>query len=193
MIKTCWFLCVSPLSSRMAALQKYCTQPCLPKKVEGRPRGRPSLKGKLWIPEDNNTGSAPATNIFSSVFGWLYFASPPHLYLVHQAASAWNLYSSLCLSHSLLFWTSWPLLLRPRGNKGLKGEKRGDRKLFDLRNICRCLIRCILYSMRTPSLKFNGAIAHNLMSVCLWFYFKKCILKLYVGERPTLLAYTTRQ
>ena len=59
MMKTCWFLCVSPLSSLRAALQKYCTQPCLPRKVEGRPRGRPSLKGKLWMPADSRTESPP--------------------------------------------------------------------------------------------------------------------------------------
>ena len=62
MMKTCWFLWVSPVSSRRAALQKYCTHPCLPKKVEGRPKGRPSLKGKLWMPPDKRTGSPPATN-----------------------------------------------------------------------------------------------------------------------------------
>jgi len=31
----------------------------LPKKVEGRPKGRPNLKGKLWMPPDNSTGSPP--------------------------------------------------------------------------------------------------------------------------------------
>ena len=61
MMKTCWFLCVSPDSSLRAALQKYWTQPCFPKKVEGRPKGRPNLKGKLWMPPDNSTGSPPGT------------------------------------------------------------------------------------------------------------------------------------
>ena len=60
MMKTCWFLWVNPVSSRRAALQKYCTHPCLPKKVDGRPSGRPNLKGKLWMPPDNSTGSPPA-------------------------------------------------------------------------------------------------------------------------------------
>ena len=59
MMKTCWFLWVRPVSSLSAALQKYCTQPCLPKKVEGRPRGRPNLNGKLWIPADRRTDSPP--------------------------------------------------------------------------------------------------------------------------------------
>ena len=59
MMKTCWFLCVSPLSSLIAALQKYWTHPCLPKKVEGRPRGRPSLKGKLCMPDESSTDSPP--------------------------------------------------------------------------------------------------------------------------------------
>ena len=59
MMNTCWFLWVSPDSSLSAALQKYWTQPCLPKKVEGRPKGRPNLKGKLWMPPDNSTGSPP--------------------------------------------------------------------------------------------------------------------------------------
>ena len=59
MMKTCWFLCVRPLSSLRAALQKNCTQPCLPKNVDGRPRGRPNLNGKLWMPADNRTGSPP--------------------------------------------------------------------------------------------------------------------------------------
>ena len=63
MMKTCWFLCVSPLSSLRAALQKYCTQPCLPRKVEGRPRGRPSLKGKLWMPAERRTESPPESEI----------------------------------------------------------------------------------------------------------------------------------
>ena len=60
MMKTCWFLCVKPVSSLSAALQKYCTQPCFPRNVEGRPRGRPSLKGKLWMPADSKTDSPPA-------------------------------------------------------------------------------------------------------------------------------------
>ena len=60
MMKTWWFLCVKPVSSLSAALQKYCTQPCFPRNVEGRPRGRPSLKGKLWMPADSKTDSPPA-------------------------------------------------------------------------------------------------------------------------------------
>lgn len=59
-MKTCWFLCVRPPGSLRAALQKYWTHPCLPRKVEGRPRGRPSLKGKLWIPGDKRDGPSPA-------------------------------------------------------------------------------------------------------------------------------------
>lgn len=55
-MKTCWFLCVRPPASRRAARQKYCTQPCLPKKVEGSPRGRPNLNGKLWMPGDRGIG-----------------------------------------------------------------------------------------------------------------------------------------
>lgn len=58
-MKTCWFLCVKPLGSLKAALQKYCTQPCLPKNVEGNPGGRPSLNGKLCIPGDNTEGPCP--------------------------------------------------------------------------------------------------------------------------------------
>ena len=58
-IRPCWFLCVSPFSSRRAALQKYCTQPCLPKKVEGSPSGRPNLNGKLWMPDERSTDSPP--------------------------------------------------------------------------------------------------------------------------------------
>ena len=58
-IRSCWFLCVSPFSSRRAALQKYCTQPCLPKKVEGSPSGRPNLNGKLWMPDERSTDSPP--------------------------------------------------------------------------------------------------------------------------------------
>lgn len=46
-MKTCWFLWVNPFGSLKAALQKYWTHPCFPKKVEGKPRGSPSLKGKL--------------------------------------------------------------------------------------------------------------------------------------------------
>lgn len=59
MMKTCWFLCVYPVGSRRAALQKYCTHPCLPRNVEGSPKGRPSLNGKLWIPGDRRTGACP--------------------------------------------------------------------------------------------------------------------------------------
>lgn len=55
-IKTCWFLCVKPFGSLNAALQQYWTQPCFPKKVDGRPSGNPNLKGKLWIPGDNTEG-----------------------------------------------------------------------------------------------------------------------------------------
>ena len=55
-MNTCWFLWVSPSASFSAALQKYCTQPCLPRKVEGRPRGRPNLKGKLWMPGERGMG-----------------------------------------------------------------------------------------------------------------------------------------
>ena len=40
-------------------LQKYCTQPCFPRNVEGRPNGRPNLNGKLWMPDDSRTGSPP--------------------------------------------------------------------------------------------------------------------------------------
>ena len=58
-INTCWFLCTSPVSSLMAALQKNWTQPCLPRKVDGRPSGRPSLKGKLWMPAERSTGAWP--------------------------------------------------------------------------------------------------------------------------------------
>ena len=63
MMKTCWFLWVKPVSSLKAALQKYCTQPCLPRKVEGRPRGKPNLNGKLWIPADNKTDSPPVKKV----------------------------------------------------------------------------------------------------------------------------------
>ena len=59
MIKTCWFLWVNPVSSLNAALQKNCTQPCLPKNVEGSPKGKPNLKGKLWMPAESNTDSPP--------------------------------------------------------------------------------------------------------------------------------------
>lgn len=50
MMKTCWFLWTRPVGSFMSALQKYCTQPCLPRKVEGRPSGSPSLNGKVCTP-----------------------------------------------------------------------------------------------------------------------------------------------
>ena len=71
-MKTCWFLCVSPVSSRKAALQKYCTHPCLPRKVEGRPRGRPSLNGKLWMPPDKSTGSAPEKHKIKIIISLMY-------------------------------------------------------------------------------------------------------------------------
>ena len=67
-MKTCWFLCVSPPASLRAARQKYCTQPCLPRKVEGRPLGRPSLKGKLWMPGESEMGSWSVESFLSSNF-----------------------------------------------------------------------------------------------------------------------------
>lgn len=60
-MRTCWFLCVRPFGSRRAALQKYWTQPCFPRNVDGSPSGRPSLNGKLWMPGERMTGPWPGT------------------------------------------------------------------------------------------------------------------------------------
>lgn len=72
MMKTCWFLWVRPVSSLRAALQKYWTQPCFPRKVDGRPRGRPSLNGKLWIPAESKTDSPPEKSRKFSFFHLKY-------------------------------------------------------------------------------------------------------------------------
>lgn len=70
-MNTCWFLCVRPFGSRNAALQKYCTQPCLPKNVEGSPKGNPNLNGKLCIPGDSTDGSASTNKDY--IISLLYY------------------------------------------------------------------------------------------------------------------------
>lgn len=61
MIKTCWFLCIRPVGSFIIARQKYCTQPCLPRNVDGRPSGRPSLNGNVCTPGCRIRTRPPAT------------------------------------------------------------------------------------------------------------------------------------
>lgn len=130
-IRTCWFLWVRPLGSLRAALQKYWTHPCFPRKVEGSPSGRPNLKGKLWIPGERMTGPCPAKTIekfwlklVHFCFFQIFNGQNVRHYLARPGASFENLCSFLCRmsSHVVVPWALQPLH-PPRESVNLKLSK----------------------------------------------------------------------